>query len=275
MHILSPMIPKVLYLYWGGGPLSFLRYLTVYSFRKFNPNWTIIVYYPVEDSGKAKTWSTDEQGKTYEGKNWFPELTKLGVRFEPMDMRLYGLNNAMPEVFKSGICRYYNLAMFGGVYCDFDIIFFKPLDIPKDVHSVFSYNTVDRYYSDGFIACTPDNELFKKVYHIVKSANGGGYQSRGPDAWNYNIPCPEGEGFWNIEMDLLYYYDSNFVKDIVEIGRKAAFPDESIGMHWYGGNPLTRDWEEWITPNSLDYDNILTQIVRRVYDKEGDYNASK
>ena len=46
------------------------------SFSKFNPDWQIKVYYPVEPT-IDNTWNTHEQTTLYDGKNWFDELEKI------------------------------------------------------------------------------------------------------------------------------------------------------------------------------------------------------
>ena len=37
------IFPKILHLYWYG-KLSFLNYLTILSFKRYHPNWTINVW---------------------------------------------------------------------------------------------------------------------------------------------------------------------------------------------------------------------------------------
>jgi hypothetical protein len=37
-------IEKTLHTYWGGDSMSYLRYLTLASFRKLNPDWKIFLY---------------------------------------------------------------------------------------------------------------------------------------------------------------------------------------------------------------------------------------
>jgi len=54
------MIPKRMFFYWSGNDLSWMRYMTLYSFRKMNPNWEIILYLS-DNVNKIKTWNSGEE----------------------------------------------------------------------------------------------------------------------------------------------------------------------------------------------------------------------
>ena len=155
------MIPKTLYLYWGGS-LSWLRFLTVYSFKKYNPDWEIKVYYPVNYSDSI-TWNTNEQSDAYDGENWFHKLSEY-AELIPFDCEIIGMSNDLPEVHKSGLFRAWILSTHGGMYCDFDILFFKPLKIPKHINVIQCYNPEGKYFSDGFMGCDKGNEKFVKLF---------------------------------------------------------------------------------------------------------------
>ena len=53
-------IPKILHVYWGGSSLPKLRYLTIESFAKYNPDWEVRVYVPATPV-EGHSWSTFEQ----------------------------------------------------------------------------------------------------------------------------------------------------------------------------------------------------------------------
>ena len=54
-------IPKIVHFYWGNEKLSYLRYMSVYSFRKLNPDWKIKIHVPGALSMIAPTWGSNEQ----------------------------------------------------------------------------------------------------------------------------------------------------------------------------------------------------------------------
>ena len=50
-------IPKIFHVYWGGGVMPYIRFLTVKSFMKYNPDWEIMFWYPKYPSTHV-TWPT-------------------------------------------------------------------------------------------------------------------------------------------------------------------------------------------------------------------------
>lgn len=252
---------KVLHLYWGG-KLSFLRYLTVYSFAKFNPDYKIKVYYPLKYSPNV-TWGTGEQGGAYEGKDYFQDLAQY-AELIPFDMETIGFSNDIPEVHKSGLIRSWILSQEGGLYCDMDIIFFKPVTIPEGTNIIQCYS--GRYFSDGFLGCSEEGKPFyKNIFDLTVEFKNDRYQGMGLNVWNAFIPKKDwGNDFWNIPMTLLYSLDSFHIPDIFS-DKEYKFPDDAIGCHWYGGHPLTREWENKISPDKIDYDNVICRLVREVY----------
>jgi hypothetical protein len=49
----APRIPKRMSFFWAGGPMSWLRYLTLASFRHLNPNWEMRIYHCPTTSRKT------------------------------------------------------------------------------------------------------------------------------------------------------------------------------------------------------------------------------
>jgi hypothetical protein len=254
------LIPKVLITYWGGAKLSFLRYLTIYSFHKYNPEYTIIVYtpkYPTKDI----SWNTFEQSGVYDGEDWFPKLKDINnVHIVEMDMETVGLNNSLSEVHKSGLVRLGHLSQYGGVYCDMDILFFKKL--PEFTKAICS-KAPEGYFSDGFLACEPGNKVYTKLYQLCRSANTDDYQGFGPSLWNANVSEEDMKLLDNIPMSLVYLLDSNHIPDI-HISKYQPYPEESIACHFYAGHPLARTSENIITDTEHNYDTHICEIVREI-----------
>ena len=68
-------IPKKIYLYWGASPLSYLRYLTVASLSRLNPDWEITVY--TGGHNAPAEWTTGEQAGQYTGPDYLPHCGEL------------------------------------------------------------------------------------------------------------------------------------------------------------------------------------------------------
>ena len=243
------MIPKVLYLYWGGDPLSWLRYLTVVSFKKYNPDWTVKINSPAEPSGIVN-WGTDEQRTQYKGKNYAkPQLY--------FDMKEVGMNNSMSEVHKSDIFRLWVLSTFGGVYCDFDVLFTKPL--PKIDKRTYSYNN---HYSIGFLAAEQGDEIMNQLINFAKTNTSiGKYQSYGSTLWSRALD-EEPKG-WNLPKNFIYSYDWTQVDSL--FNKTVTLPPDAVGIHWYGGSSVASEWENKLTPtNYKQFDSTIVNIIKEL-----------
>ena len=75
------MIPKRIFFYWSGHNLSWMRYMTLFSFRKLNPDWDIILYLS-DNTNTTKTWKgVEEQDfSNYKGHNYFNKLEELNIK---------------------------------------------------------------------------------------------------------------------------------------------------------------------------------------------------
>jgi hypothetical protein len=243
------VIPKTLFLYWGGQPLSWLRYQTIKSFKKHNPDWKVRVFGPVEAT-KGGEWATEEQRHTYEGKDYMP-------KFETFDPSLVGFTNVISEVYKSDLFRLWALYEYGGAYADFDILFTKPMPkLTKFTYCKHPYG----HYSIGLIAAEKDNLYIKKLLKAARSAQGGKYQSFGSTLWGHTLTDVEG---WNIPKDLIYFTDWRDADKLFTQVDK--LPKQAIGVHWYGGSPEAGVWESELTPkNYKQYPSTITEIIREI-----------
>lgn len=260
------MIPKMVTMYWGGR-LSFLRYLTVYSFIKNNPDWHVIIFYPAFPNNTFN-WSTGEQCGVYTGVDYFEKLSNL-AELIPIRMDSIGFSDTMPEVHKSDIVRLWALSEYGGLYSDMDILYFKPLVIPAITNLIIAYDEVNQEFSTGFFGCSIHAKSFYfNLLKIASSTLGGEYQSFGPNIFNRHVQKGNYPvDVWNIPMSLIYQYNSYHIDDLfVENSNvlSTLFSDESIGVHWYGGHPATRYWENTITKDNYQFGNIISKVIHEI-----------
>ena len=120
-------VPKILHVYWGGNPLNYLRFMTVKTFMKNNPDWEIRFYYPLQPNSNV-TWGTGENKVFREHKDYLPELMNLPITKIPVDFTKYGFDNNMPEVHKSDFIRLEQLSTVGGIWSDMDILYFNSME---------------------------------------------------------------------------------------------------------------------------------------------------
>lgn len=255
-------IPKVLFLYWGRNkPLSLLRYTTIISFIRLNPDWKVIVFYPKHISYE-ETWRGNEQkANFYKGKDYFDELTNI-IYTKEVDFNLTEKDGKdprnMPEVFKSDMLRIYLLSKHGGVWSDFDIVFLKPM---KDLYinteeysntgSVICYH--NKYSFAGFLMSKKGSIVYTDMINNKYYINIYSYTSILDCVYsdmfskldflskvsNDSIACKntvyKGELVVNLAIDTVYPIRWGDTDKLVS-DNKILLSDNTIGIHWYAGS---------------------------------------
>jgi len=168
-------IPKIVHFYWGNEKLSYLRYLSIYSFRKLNPDWKIKIHIPKNLSSISPTWHSDEQKNLSITRDYWLEIEKLNVEIivqPPLD----DFDNDAHEVHKSDFFRWKLLSNEGGVWSDIDILYINPMDnLLENISENSSCDTAFSWYEENkkwaisFMLSSPNNLFFKKIHELSKS----------------------------------------------------------------------------------------------------------
>lgn len=275
-------IPKIIHLYWDGSSMSYLHYLTVLSLNKLNPDWEIIVHTPkVKFNGI--TWETGEQSVPYTGKDFWPKVKSLDfVKINVFDFNTIGIVNEIPEVFKSDFIRWYLLSTVGGVWSDFDILYVKPLNEVKfegtmvtgEVDSLSTALVFDGFHHIiGFYMSEPNNPFFSRILEESKrSLNFKGYQSIGSRLLMRMYPTLDvirnqfgDKSISNLPMEVVYpiiasektIYDLFFNDNI-----KDYITDNTIGIHWYNGDKISKDYLNNFEENSKN-GSIISNLIEK------------
>ena len=283
-------IPKIVHLYWGNPILPYLRYLTIYSFHKQNSDWEIRFYYP-KYSYKINTWTSHEQKYEFTGKDYYPELKKLPIKFIEFDMNKIDISNNISEVFKSDYLRWYLLGTIGGLWADMDILFFKSMNnlinneeknkeidtlvcICKMILKRRKIDIVWYHHSIGFMMASPNNIYYKKIWEQSRKAfNQKKYQSVGIllihrfgttiDKIKFNFGNKI--QIQNIPPDVIYAYNSTMINEIYNSQIEKRFTKDSIGLHYYAGHPMAGKFINEINgENYKNYNNILGITIKKV-----------
>lgn len=276
-------IPKIAHFYWGNDQLSFLRYLSVYSFAKFNPDWIINLYYPKIRYQGEKTWYTKEHSRKYTGVNYIDRLFEMDIAKIEVDFNSYGVDNEMPETFKADLLRWRLLATVGGLWSDCDIIYFRPMEriYLNDVdHSrldttvcLHGEGAAVDYHSIGFLLSSPNNPFFRFIAdQCPETLNKGVYQSIGSAILNRHFPNLDmikanfsGLNLANIASDVVYPINYARVPDIFHTASPDCLTERSIGLHWFGGHSEAGMFENLIDEETqIGYDNLIARIIRLV-----------
>ena len=276
-------IPKIAHFYWGGSKLSFLRYLSLKSFKRLNPDWQVILHVPKYISSSEPTWLSEEQKYSNISKNYFDleKIKNLEISINEHDFSEYFFDNNTHEVHKSDFLRWKILSTVGGLWSDIDILYLNSIDVllenieDKSECELFLCPYKDNgKHTIGFLLGSSNNLFFDEIFSLAKeNYDPTRYQSIGSelimnryhsrikihkkfgakyfsfldDRCVYSIGPKEVEKFYNLNDDeiLTYINDKNIV-----------------GFHWYAGHPKSQNFENLLDDTTLDlYDNILTQVI--------------
>jgi hypothetical protein len=234
-------IPKILHVYWGGGKLAYLRYLTIESFIRYNPEWEVRFYYPsISNADKGHSWVTTEQRYNVTWDDYTPNLNKLNIETISIDFSNIGKN--MSEVHRSDYLRWQLLSTNGGLWADMDILFFRPMDylavnIPENSDKETVVCISDYGHSVGFMMGSANNNTYKTMSEeSLKQYSSDGYQCMGSIMFNKLFPTIESiPSGVNIGMEAVYSYNATQTGSIFGNGLSPKNNPNSIGTHWYAG----------------------------------------
>ncbi len=286
-------IPKQIFFFWGNEKMSWMRFMTLKSFRMMNPDWKMILY--VSPSAVTnKQWKDEihQDFFIYNGINYSEQIDELNIEIRKWDISdntiipNKNIENISPS-HKSNFFKWCTLYEEGGIYSDLDIIYFKPID---DFYNHLINNNFDTaicetsYLSIGFLASAKHNTFYKDIFI-------GGFNSYTPNIYEsagikniyklYNATIfkdniidmakkkyPE-LNIYNIPFDIVYplgcdkieYAFSNDIK-IIDL------PSDTIGYHWYAGHPIAQKYNLLLDENNYKEHNILfTNIAKEILNK--------
>lgn len=271
------VIPRCMHFFWAGSSMSWLRYMTVCSFRRLNPTWRIIVH-RMKTGLASKGWSSSEalDSDIYGGPNYLEGLHGLGVIFQdwsPTD------NAPMAPSHASDLFQWKTLAMEGGFYADMDILWVRPIpydDLSKQ-EAVFCLS--DGFMAIGFLACSPGNPIFQRIsVTAIENYTAQKYQSTGAEAIYRMAGVWPSWGSFNRPGDLAIkwireqypamaltvlpqetIYPFNYKSTAMIFERVSPLPPRCFGIHWFGGNQLSQRWNCELTGDNFSrYRNTYT-----------------
>ena len=277
-------IPRRMNFVWAGR-MSWLRWLTLHTFCKLNPDWEVHLYAP-NSKPIAKHWTmnTDDDHE-YTGKDYREDIPSQVIRSEfstPLPM-------ASPQM--CGWYRWQSLATVGGFFCDMDILWVKPLQTlwekVNQADAVFCLES--GYMAVGLIGSRPRCKLFQDMASSIKPKKTDLYQYYGVD---YVYPfcgvrdrkrskCPGKEALNRLRR---HYgqFGRGATLNIREVPDYTVYPfdwlgvdslwkqdlpinKKSLGVHWFGGNVISRKFSQQLTPeNWKDHRNSLTNYLRKI-----------
>lgn len=278
------VIPRRMSFFWTG-PMSWMRYLTLYTFRLHNPTWQIYLYEPnsecIDKDWKEYQQPQAEDNRHYDGVDYSHMLSELNIVRRSIDM-VEGLSPAQAcDIFQWEL-----LAGEGGFYADMDILWMNSLDEVyediKDDDVVFCLENV--VLAIGFMASKSKCDLFQKIVcealdrcetHVNK------YQGYGTDLL-YDVAfdgmgrhgCDIGIQALNafrkkhpslnivsVPDEVVYPFD--WTEPTIIFNQELPAPKDSVGIHWFGGAPISQEWNKKLTEKTWEeYSSTFTNCLR-------------
>jgi len=260
-------IPKIAHFYWGSNIMCFLRYMTLYSFRKFNPEWKINLYVP-KNLVENISWASSEQKFEVCGKDYMEKVKELNINIILWDMEEIGLSNNLSEVIKSDFLRWYLLGSMGGVWSDMDIVFIKSIENICIGDSNTSICQVRSHWPIGFLLASPLNELFQYIFKNAKEAyDVNKYQSIGTQLFSTLF----GTSVDNVRRQFptlgIFTLPQNVIYPVLRASQAFesmnSFGCDTIGVHWYAGNKLAGEYQNRVTiDNYRDFKGLVFEALK-------------
>ena len=271
-------IPKQIAFYWAGGPLSWLRYMTLYSFKKHNPEWKMTLYLGTGFTSKLG-WKSGEsqENRTHEGYDYLKEVTQWDIKVKVW--RTTEIINLSP-VHQSDLFTWWYLYNYGGFYSDLDILFTHTCaslyDHVQDLDLMFM--SQDRSIPIGFLAASPGTQLYHGLYQYCLTQDHETYQSAGyPALCKYLLSAPYIDGQSTIRVlkhryseckigDINYQYTVYPVSwnkaGILFTQKQIPVNKRAIGVHWFGGACLSQEYNRLLTiDNYKQHDCYITREI--------------
>ena len=184
-------IPKILFTYWDMSNLSFLHFLTLYTIKKQNPDFKIVLYYP-KKRVSANTWKSYENKDKYKNTNYIKYLKQIDIITIEIDFEndLPDIPYYLSEVIKSDFFRLYICKEVGGIWFDMDTFWVGSLK-EKLIFNEKNYYTdlgiLNKAYnnlSDNIIN-NENGKVFNNSYFVMCSKNQDNQNKNAPHFAQY------------------------------------------------------------------------------------------
>lgn len=276
-------IPKIAHFYWGGEKLSYLRFMSVQSFRQHNPDWEIQVHVPTVVSTAQPQWDSFHQKDSQITSDWFDNLKTIdNLKIVKHNFNRYRFDNFAHEVHKSDFLRWKLLNKHGGLWSDIDILYTKPMS--KITENTPENNNVDTMlcplldstkHTIGFLLSAKNNRFFQHIgIQARKSYDPEIYQCMGSELINTQYPTFDSfakrfqkNTFAFLDKRCVYSITSKeidlFYQPVDQHIQKKINNRYTIGFHWFAGHPTSQKFENTLEPSTVNnYDNLLSTTIK-------------
>lgn len=245
-------------LFWSGSKLSYLRYMTFKSLRHFHPNSKITLYYATKFKKNEYKWGAEKQD--FENDNfeydYLNDLSKINVDIVYTDKYEKYQPNFQSDVFR------WEWLDGNGIYLDTDQIILKSFEtLPLDNDFIFTIYKAEScgIYSPVGVLCSSDNcDLTKFISeNIDKFYNPNNYNSMGPFMFRQVLSSRKfNSKIVTVPSYFFYPAAESFMVNQIYDGTLKLNKD-SYAIHWYGGSPLSQEFNKKYNKEFAEKSNDL------------------
>jgi hypothetical protein len=252
--------------FWSNTPMPWIRYLTLASFRYYNPDWNINLY--ISDVTEDEPWDSHPQDTVhYKGKDYRESLNNLNINIIPFEKY-----SNLPSIHTVDMCRWSVLAS-GGIFADMDIVFTNPMPDFSAPFDGISHN--GSFFRIGFISGV-ENGFFQHALEYAENklehnTLNNDYQTLGVRVLYEILNCKPRFAMYKLREYFPEYNITNIPMEWIhplppEEIIYLECPKTSLGLHWYAGYPLHR-WhidalnEEFVLETNAT--DKLTELCRK------------
>ena len=269
-------IPKICHFLWTkGAALSWLQLLSIISFRRYNPDWEIVLYLTKQTPGElgVNTYVPD-----YTGNDYFKLIEKLDyVKIKEIDLVAEGIGLDKHGILASDILRVRLLHELGGVYSDFDTLWLKPMSEFKNIHCIGNpgnfettacfYEFTKGHHNNSNIiseshgaylqSIIEEQNNIKPPYNDYQVFNSSLLNRKYPDYNSITIAYPR---VLAIDYKTLYPYSTFEMERLFVYEDLTPIEDRGvIGIHWFNGNRLSKLYVNRDRPLDCSMTTILKE----------------
>jgi len=253
-------------LFWCGGKISYLRYLTFKTLRHFHPDAKIDFVISKNYNKDVHKWSVERQD--FERNNdiidYKDKIRDLNVNIKEID---YFIDASYCPVYQADLFRWWYLYNYGGFYLDTDQLILKSFNnLPLEhdfIYSQFANDDRPKYAPTGVLGCVKESEFAKIMMNVVpRSYSSSSYNSSGPFILEFVLGRMTLNNSYNADPILFYPIKcSKYVSKIYN--GEFEIPKESICLHWYGAHPMSQEFNNNYTEEfAVKSNDTISRILR-------------
>jgi hypothetical protein len=162
-----------------------------------------------------------------------------------------------------------------------DILYIKPLNDLKlegtmlrgDISSTDTVIVFDGFHHIiGFYLSKHNNDFFKTIFDVSKnSLNPTEYQSVGSRLLmkmypNMDLLLSKHKNIdvSNLPMSYIYSYDDSKINMLFNSIDDSLITDKTIGIHWYNGSNISKQFNNIYNPKDKNITNVLTNLINKL-----------